>query len=901
MRRRTTRGSAPTKRQVRVTRLTRGDRFALAVLFGVPLVAFSLPAALGYPLLTGDAVIQNYPLRVLAGEILRHGHLPVYDPFAWAGTPLLASSNAGSLFPGIVFFALLPALVAWVATEVVAFAGAAVGLYTFLRFSGLRPLSAALGGAAFGLGGFVTSQAVHLDVVETAAALTWVIVAVERIARGPDRHRLAWTALLAAATGATVLAGSPEIAVYSALAAVIYACSLLLHSQRRAATAALYAIGGGAGALIGAVQVLPTARFVAVSQRAHVTLSFLTSGELRVNELPLLLAPHILGGGPIGLATYVGSYNLGEIDAYPGVLALVALVALAFRWRSPRASAIRVWYLIGGIGMLIALGSATPLPRLLLHLPVIGESRLLSRALLLVALACSVIFAHWTAEVADPGSAVPSRRMPAPGRLGDRLEHYLPLAVPGAILALLAAVAIGGDSVARPLAGEPLGPWTVARVAPYLAVAAAIALAAACFLVVAPRLPRRRRVTALVALAVVDLLVFSVNQSSLAPVRADELGQPNRLEHELAAAVGENGRFLVVDHFRIGGKQLNELGAPNLNVFFRLASAQGYGSLAWAPYVYATGTHGQNRAASTALASGVFDTLDVRALLVLPWAFQHAVAPGRPGLVALSRSAATTRYFGGEVDVASVAISPVPGDRVRLLGPEARAIRLVGLRTEYAPAGVVVGTNGATAYFPKGLRSFGVVLAPSAGGPPELSVSVSPVGGAPFSPTGPLAAYVTPPHWKVAGTIGVYLLLSDTRAFGPLTAFSPSGARRVSARIRVVASSPWTPTETVEVEAPQRLLLVRGVADLPGWRVTATTAGRAEPATLRRLGVVQAVELPAGQSVVTFTYDPPGLALGVALAVAGWALFLALLALDLLVARRRVGSTRNAADGTPRR
>jgi hypothetical protein len=43
------------------------------------------------------------------------------------------------------------------------------------------------------------------------------------------------------------------------------------------------------------------------------------------------------------------------------------------------------------------------------------------------------------------------------------------------------------------------------------------------------------------------------------------------------------------------------------------------------------------------------------------------------------------------------------------------------------------------------------------------------------------------------------------------------------------------------------------------------------------------------------------LALGVALAVAGWALFLALLALDLLVARRRVGSTRNAADGTPRR
>ncbi len=133
-----------------------------------------------------------------------------------------------------------------------------------------------------------------------------------------------------------MLAGSPEIAVYAALGAVIYACSLLLHSRRPASTAALFVIGGGAGALIAAVQVLPTARFVAISQRAHVTFSFLTSGELRVAQLPLLLAPHILGGGPIGLATYVGSYNLGEIDAYPGVLALVAVVALAARGARPR-------------------------------------------------------------------------------------------------------------------------------------------------------------------------------------------------------------------------------------------------------------------------------------------------------------------------------------------------------------------------------------------------------------------------------------------------------------------------------------------------------------------------------------------------------------------------------------
>ncbi len=66
--------------------------------------------------------------------------------------------------------------------------------------------------------------------------------------------------------------------------------------------------------------------------------------------------------------------------------------------------------------MIIALGSLTPLPHLLLHLPVIGESRLLSRALLLVALASSVLLAYWAAEVLDPQSVLPPPPAPDPGR-----------------------------------------------------------------------------------------------------------------------------------------------------------------------------------------------------------------------------------------------------------------------------------------------------------------------------------------------------------------------------------------------------------------------------------------------------------------------------------------------------
>jgi hypothetical protein len=333
--------------------------------------------------------------------------------------------------------------------------------------------------------------------------------------------------------------------------------------------------------------------------------------------------------------------------------------------------------------------------------------------------------------------------------------------------------------------------------------------------------------------------------------------------------------------------ELNDIGAPNLNVFTKIPSVQGYGSLTWGAYADATGTHGQNRAAPAAFATDVFDSLDVRALLVLPWAFRTDVTPANPGLVSLAASAPTTRYFGGTVDVTSIEISTDLGVPRSVLGSDARAIRLLGAQGRHAPSRVVVATNSATAYFGRGLASVGLTLAGAGGGPTALAVAVTTAKGAAFSPTGLLAADVTPPHWRITGSIGAYELLTDTRAFGPLTAFSPSGEERVAAAIRVVSSSPWTPTETVAVDAAHPVLLVRSVADLPGWHATVTEGGRVVRTTLQRHGVVQAIELPAGKSIVTFEYSPPGLRTGLVLAAAGCALLVALLVADVFRARRR--------------
>ena len=90
------------------------DGRAVLVLVAVPLVVFVVPALVGHPAIGGDNVIQNFPLRVLSGRLLRQGHLPLWNPYIWSGTPLLGGLNAGAVYPLTLVFAVLPPTAAWV-------------------------------------------------------------------------------------------------------------------------------------------------------------------------------------------------------------------------------------------------------------------------------------------------------------------------------------------------------------------------------------------------------------------------------------------------------------------------------------------------------------------------------------------------------------------------------------------------------------------------------------------------------------------------------------------------------------------------------------------------------------------------------------------------------------------
>lgn len=196
--------------------------WAILTLILVPTVVFAGADALGgHLLLSGDNLIQSYPLRVLVGSDIRHGILPSFDPWIWSGTPLLAALNAGAFYPTTLLFAVANPHVAWVIGEIFIFSSVGVGTCLLFSESGMSPFASFLGAAVFAFGGAVATQAsVHTDMAEGLASLPWVLLALRRIAVD---GRWRWSVLLGLSFALTVLAGAPEAMLDIALLALTYA------------------------------------------------------------------------------------------------------------------------------------------------------------------------------------------------------------------------------------------------------------------------------------------------------------------------------------------------------------------------------------------------------------------------------------------------------------------------------------------------------------------------------------------------------------------------------------------------------------------------------------------------------------------------------------------------------
>jgi hypothetical protein len=348
-----------------------------------------------------DIFNGELPGRVLIGQLIRHGQMPVWTNQLCSGLPL-AGSAADPI--GLSAFSLLPPAAALDLFVIVLLLVAAHGAYGLARRFGADRAGAVLAGITFAGSGYIACQLKHLSIVSTVVWLPVGLLLIDRVlganaadSRTPTRAR---RALFMAAFGLVfaeqVLSGFPQSAYICALVYGSFAVFRAVSDRQglgswRVSLVLLVGLGIAivVGAAAGGVVLLPLSKLGSVSDRAE-ALGWIWSTRLAYwpSNLLTFLVPYV--NGDISDNTYVGPPFFWEDYGYVGL----ATVLLAFYGaaRERRRPIVLFLIVMTLVAYLFVLGAATPVFRVAyLLLPGMKLFRFPTRFLIVVELGLALL------------------------------------------------------------------------------------------------------------------------------------------------------------------------------------------------------------------------------------------------------------------------------------------------------------------------------------------------------------------------------------------------------------------------------------------------------------------------------------------------------------------------------
>jgi hypothetical protein len=311
-----------------------------------------------------DPIEQFVPWLSFAAGELRSGRLPLWNPYAYCGSPLLANNQSAVLSPFSWIFFAWPGPRSFVWIQLLKSLVASLGAYGYFRRIGTCAWASLVGAWAFPLSGFFMTLLFHPHSA-TAVWLPWGFWAAEAIVSRPKGIG----GIGGAATIALLfVSGHLETAVHALVAIGFYGawrCCEIGRSFGLGAAArpiGIAAVAAALGIAIAAVQVLPTAEYLESSLRIQLRSQGQLDAPPSAREVPYqlvrLVFPRALGSWEFD-SFYIEPTASEAGDAGYVGLAIVLLAALgvAISWRQ---SSTWHWIMLG----LIAAAPALRIPLL---------------------------------------------------------------------------------------------------------------------------------------------------------------------------------------------------------------------------------------------------------------------------------------------------------------------------------------------------------------------------------------------------------------------------------------------------------------------------------------------------------------------------------------------------------
>jgi hypothetical protein len=338
----------------------RRDRIAAIVAASLAAVAliivFVLPPDLLLSAPGTDLISGFVSSRAYLAESLGGGHIPLWNPFTYAGQPFLAGFESAVLYPLNLLFLCLPLARALNFSMLLHLIILGWGMERWAASRNLHPGAAGLAGLVAPFTGVVFPHvfAGHLSALCTMAWIPWTFLGLEAWGRhGGNR----WLLLASATICLQVLAGHVQYCFFAAVAAGIQALmrSVSDPAVRRRALPAVAICYLGAAALA-AAQLLPgLAASADVIRGQRLDYAFVSMFSFPPENLITALAPWFFGE----LTTYWGRDFLWEMSLFVGASGLL-LIAVALLNGDRKRRGVNRDLAVFGLLFALALGAHIP-------------------------------------------------------------------------------------------------------------------------------------------------------------------------------------------------------------------------------------------------------------------------------------------------------------------------------------------------------------------------------------------------------------------------------------------------------------------------------------------------------------------------------------------------------------
>lgn len=289
-----------------------------------------------------DPVRQQYPWRELAISLEKKIELPLWNPYSFAGTPLLANLQSAPFYIFNIIFFLLPFELGWSVLIFLQPLLAGIFLYFYLNNLRLNKSACLLGSISFIFSGFFISWFEWGTILHVGLWLPLILLSIDKIflyfrsennskLQFKDQKLLAWGFIFVFSLISSFFAGHLQTFFYLFIISIVYLLVRWLQFGKKINIFTLFVFCFLFSVFITIIQWFPTLQFIILSARDIDQSLWNQHGWfIPWQNLIQFVAPDFFGN-PATL-NYWGVWNYAEFIGYIGILPLIiAVFAMFFR------------------------------------------------------------------------------------------------------------------------------------------------------------------------------------------------------------------------------------------------------------------------------------------------------------------------------------------------------------------------------------------------------------------------------------------------------------------------------------------------------------------------------------------------------------------------------------------